>query len=115
MRHRGAEPFFADYLTTHGQTGTNTKQRNLRHLFTWLQKAYQHPHPYTDDLNRYRPAKKRPSTLAQQFITDLLEVTGNGHARGFADARDHAMIRVPTEGVRRTKSSSCRPAIWPPI
>ncbi|MGD0559361.1 MAG: hypothetical protein ABSA93_30865, partial [Streptosporangiaceae bacterium] len=26
--------FFADYLAAHGQTGTNTKQRNL---FTWLE------------------------------------------------------------------------------
>jgi len=37
--------FFADYLSSHGQTGT--KQRNLRHLFTWLEAAYGHPHPYT--------------------------------------------------------------------
>ena len=45
--------------------------------------------------------KKRPSTLAQEFIRDLLEVTGGGRARGFEDVRDHAMIRVLTEGVRR--------------
>jgi integrase/recombinase XerD len=30
-------------------------------------------------------------------------VTGNGRARGFEDARDHAMIRMLTEGVRRTE------------
>ena len=95
--------FFADYLAAHGQSGTNTKQRNLRHLFSWLQKAYGHPHPYTGDLNRYSPVKTRPSTLAQQFITDLLEVTGGGQARGFEDVRDHAIIRVLTEGVRRTE------------
>src|SRR5579862_676930 len=29
--------FFRDYHAAHGQGGTNTKQRNLRHLFTWLE------------------------------------------------------------------------------
>jgi site-specific recombinase XerD len=95
--------FFAAYYGAHGQGGTNTKQRNLRHLFSWLEREHDHPHPYTDDLQRYTPAKTRPSTLAGQFITDLLEVTGNGRARGFEDARDHAMIRMLTEGVRRTE------------
>jgi len=28
--------FFRSYLASHSQGGTNTKQRNLRHLFTWL-------------------------------------------------------------------------------
>ncbi len=31
--------FFADYLASHGQGGTNTRQRNLRHLFTWLEET----------------------------------------------------------------------------
>jgi site-specific recombinase XerD len=95
--------FFADYLSSHGQTGTNTKQRNLRHLFTWLEQRYGHPHPYTDALNRYAALKTRPSTLSVQFIADLLEITGNGRARNFADARDHALIRFLCEGVRRTE------------
>ena len=95
--------FFAAYFAAHGQGGTNTKQRNLRHLFSWREREHDHPHPYTDDLQRYTPAKTRPSTLAGQFITDLLEVTGNGRARGSEDARDHAMIRMLTEGVRRTE------------
>jgi integrase/recombinase XerD len=95
--------FFAAYFTAHGQGGTNTKQRNLRHLFSWLEREHDHPHPYTDDLQRYTPARTRPSTLAGQFITDLFEVTGDGRARGFEDARDHAMIRMLTEGVRRTE------------
>jgi site-specific recombinase XerD len=94
--------FFAAYHAAHGQGGTNTKQRNLRQLFTWLEREHDHPHPYTDELQRYSPAKNRPSTLAGSFITDLLEVTGGGKARRFADARDHAIIRVLTEGVRRT-------------
>jgi site-specific recombinase XerD len=93
--------FFTSWVTAHGQTGLNTRQRNLRHLFTWLEEAYGHPHPYTAALHRYAPLKKRPSTLAQEFIADLLEVTGGGRARGFEDARDHAMIRMLTEGVRR--------------
>jgi hypothetical protein len=103
--------FFADYQAAHSQTGTNTKQRNLRHLFTWLEKAYGHPHPYTGDLNRYSPVRTRPSTLAQQFIDDLLEVTGGGQARDFAPARDHAMIRMLTEGVtagQARDNSGCR-------
>ena len=93
--------FFTGWVTKHGQAGLNTRQRNLRHLFTWLEEADGHPHPYTSSLHRYAPTKKRPSTLAQEFIGDLLEVTGGGRARGFEDARDHAMIRVLTEGVRR--------------
>ena len=70
--------FFAAYHAAHGQGGTNTKQRNLRHLFSWLERDHDHPHPYTEDLQRYSPAKNRPSTLAGGFITDLLEVTGGG-------------------------------------
>jgi hypothetical protein len=93
--------FFTGWVTAHGQAGLNTRQRNLRHLFTWLEEAYGHPHPYTAALHRYAPLKKRPSTLAQEFIADLLEVTGGGRARGFEEARDHAMIRMLTEGVRR--------------
>jgi site-specific recombinase XerD len=100
--------FFADYMSRHGQTDTNTKQRNLRHLFTWLERRYAHPHPYTGQLNRYAALKTRPSTLSVQFIADLLEVTGNGRARTFADTRDHALIRFLCEGVRRTRSPSSR-------
>jgi integrase/recombinase XerD len=93
--------FFTGWVTKHGQAGLNTRQRNLRHLFTWLEDAYGHPHPYTAALHRYAPLKQRPSTLAQEFIGDLLKVTGGGRARGFEDVRDHAMIRMLTEGVRR--------------
>jgi hypothetical protein len=46
--------FFRGYLASHGQGGTNTKQRNLRHLFTWLAIEYGHPHPYTDGLGAVR-------------------------------------------------------------
>ena len=35
--------FFRDYNAAHTQGGTNTKQRNLRHLFTWLEAEYDHP------------------------------------------------------------------------
>ena len=86
-----------------GQGGTNTRQRNLRHLFTWLEETRGHPHPWTTALHRYAPAQKRPSTLAQEFIHDLLELTGSGRARRFEDVRDHAIIRVLTEGVPRTE------------
>jgi site-specific recombinase XerD len=39
--------------------------------------------------------------LAENFIRDLLQVTGGGRATSFVDLRDHAMIRMLTEGVRR--------------
>jgi len=93
--------FFTGWVIRHRQAGLNTRQCNLRHLFTWLEETYGHPHHYTSSLHRYAPLKKRPSTLAQEFIRDLLEVTGGGRARGFEDVRDHAMIRMLTEGVRR--------------
>lgn len=95
--------FFADYQAGHGQGGTNTRQRNLRHLFTWLEETCGHAHPWTAELQRYAPVKNRPSTLAQEFIADLLQTTGSGKARRFEDVRDHAIIRVLTEGVRRTE------------
>src|SRR3984885_3400693 len=76
-------------------------RRNLHHLFTWLALRYDHPDPWTDDMVRYGPVQSRPSTLDESFIRDLLEVTGGGKATSFVDARDHAMIRMLTEGVRR--------------
>ncbi len=35
--------FFAEYLKDHTQGGTNTLQRNLAHLFEWLEDACGHP------------------------------------------------------------------------
>ena len=93
--------FFAAYRNSHSQGGANTRQRNLHHLFTWLAFRYDHPDPWTGDMVRYGPVRSRPSTLAEGFIRDLLEVTGGGKATSFVDARDHAMIRMLTEGVRR--------------
>jgi integrase/recombinase XerD len=55
--------FFRAYYASHSQGGTNTKQRNLRHLFTWLEGTYGHPHPYTSALVRYAPVKGRPSMV----------------------------------------------------
>lgn len=68
-------------LATHRQGGNNTLQRNLQHLFTWLGAEYDHPIPTTP---RYSgtPVKTRRSTLGEQSIADLLEVTGGDHARG---------------------------------
>jgi site-specific recombinase XerD len=96
--------FFAEYHAEHNQGGTNNRQRNLHHLFKWLAKSYGHPDPWaSDELVRYGPVKSRPSTLAEDFIRDLLAVTGDGKARSFIDVRDHAIIRMLTEGVRRTE------------
>jgi hypothetical protein len=44
--------FFADYLRTHTQGGTNTLQRNLARGFAFLDEVYDHPSPYTARLNR---------------------------------------------------------------
>ena len=72
--------FFSAYRNSHSQGGTNTRQRNLHHLFTWLAFRYDHPDPWTDDMVRYGPVQSRPSTLDEGFIRDLLEVTGGGKA-----------------------------------
>jgi integrase/recombinase XerD len=96
--------FFADYRKAHTQGGTNTRQRNLHHLLHLAGKAYGHPDPWNGGLVRYGPGKNRPSTLAEEFIRDLLVVTGGGRATSFEDARDHAIICVLAEGVRRTDS-----------
>lgn len=103
--------FFRWYQRTHDRKqhesftgGTNTKQRNLRHLFTWLAEEYDQPHPWDDKrLQRYSvPQDAAPKTLSDEFINDVLKVTGGGspRVRDFERTRDHAMIRVLTEGVR---------------
>jgi integrase/recombinase XerD len=94
--------FLRGYFTEHGQGGTHSQQRNMRHLFTYLQREHGHPHPYTEQLHHYQERKgQRPATLSGDFIKDLLEVTGGGRARDFANARDHAIIRVvPLKGAR---------------
>ncbi|WP_251015178.1 site-specific integrase [Streptomyces sp. ISL-99] len=103
--------FFRWYQRTHDRKqhesftgGTNTKQRNLRHLFTWLAEEYDHPHPWDDKkFQRYSaPQDATPKTLSDDFIKDVLKVTegGSPRVRDFERTRDHAMIRVLTEGVR---------------
>ena len=94
--------FLRDYFRQRGQGGTHSQQRNMRHLFSYLAWEEGHPHPYTDALHRYSEQKqRRPATLSADFIKDLIGVTGNGRARDFEGARDHAMIRILTEGIRR--------------
>lgn len=94
--------FFASYRNAHTQNGTNTRQRNLHHIFKWLSVSYSHPDPWlSPELVRYGPETSRPATLGTEFIHDLLAITGDGKASSFMDIRDHAMIRMLTEGVRR--------------
>lgn len=107
--------FFRWYYTKHevpksqdgkgGYTGdTDTLQRNLRALFRYLEEEYDHPNPYSSGkLHRYAtPPLGKPKTLSEEFVHDVLKVTGNGSAkvRDFETVRDHAMIRVLTEGLR---------------
>lgn len=84
--------------------GVNTQQRNLRALFVYLAEEYDHPNPYADPkLHRYAaPQLGKPKTLSEEFINDCLAVTGNGSSkvRDFETVRDHAMLRVLTEGLR---------------
>ncbi|NNN32525.1 site-specific integrase [Streptomyces sp. S3(2020)] len=84
--------------------GTNTLQRNLRPLFKYLEEEYDHTSPYSSKkLHRYAtPPLGKPKTLSEEFVADVLKATGNGSSkvRDFETVRDHAMIRVLTEGLR---------------
>lgn len=94
------------------QGGTHTLQRNLRSFFKWLEAEYDHANPYDDPrLQRYaHPTDVRPTTLSEEFISDLLQVTGGGNprVRAFEKVRDHAIIRVLTEGLRAEELLSLR-------
>ncbi|MEV5868455.1 tyrosine-type recombinase/integrase [Streptomyces tendae] len=104
--------FFRDYHDSHNRGGTNAVQRNLRTFFSWLEDEFDVPNPYRDKrLQRYTaPTGGKPKTLSPEFVTDLLKVTGNGHprVREFEKVRDHAMIRVLTEGLRAEELLSLR-------
>ncbi|MGW0750267.1 tyrosine-type recombinase/integrase [Streptomyces sp. NPDC002587] len=83
--------------------GTNTTQRNLRALFLYLSEEYEHPDPYADPkLQRYAtPPMGKPKTLSADFISDCLKITAYGpDTRDFHTTRDHAILRVLTEGLR---------------
>jgi site-specific recombinase XerD len=97
--------YFRDYYLKHRPGGTHSLQRNLIQLFNYLEHERGSASPYRSDaLNRYAPVKGRPKTLADDFIDELLEVTGGGRARDFETARDHAIIRIlRSEGIRRSE------------
>ncbi|MFE7514394.1 tyrosine-type recombinase/integrase [Streptomyces sp. NPDC057540] len=84
--------------------GVSTTQRNLRALFVYLSEEYDHPNPYLDPkFHRYAaPQLGKPKTLSEEFINDCLAITGNGspRVRDFLTVRDHALLRVLTEGLR---------------
>lgn len=84
--------------------GTNTAQRNLRALFSYLAEEYDHPNPYGDPkLQKYAtPPLGKPKTLSVDFVTDMLKATGNGSpkVKDSQTVRDHAILRVLTEGLR---------------
>ncbi|UUU23313.1 tyrosine-type recombinase/integrase [Streptomyces sp. DSM 40750] len=107
--------FFRWYYQTHdvpksqdgkgGYTGgTNTVQRNLRALFSYLSEEYDTTDPYRDPkLQKYAtPPMGKPKTLSTDFVSDMLKATGNGSpkTKDFQMVRDHAIIRVLTEGLR---------------
>lgn len=85
--------------------GVSTPQGSLRALFHYLADEYGHPNPYLDPaLNRYAaPALGKPKTLSEEFIQDVLTLTAWGtepERRDFGTVRDHALLRVLTEGLR---------------
>ncbi|MCX5605889.1 site-specific integrase [Streptomyces phaeochromogenes] len=83
--------------------GVNTTQRNLRALFVYLSEEYDHPNPYDDPkFHRYAaPQLGKPKTLSEEFIQDTLDITAWGPGRkDFETTRDHALLRVLTEGLR---------------
>ncbi|MFJ8859753.1 tyrosine-type recombinase/integrase [Streptomyces sp. NPDC102451] len=104
--------FFRAYHDSHDRGGTNTVQRNLRPFFNWLEDEFDVANPYRDKrLQKYAaPVGATPKTLSSEFVIDLLKVTGNGHPRirEFEKVRDHAMIRVLTEGLRAEELLSLR-------
>lgn len=83
--------------------GVNTQQRNLRALFVYLSEEYEVPNPYDDPkLHKYAaPQLGKPKTLSEEFVTDVLTLTAWGpDRRDFETTRDHALLRVLTEGLR---------------
>jgi hypothetical protein len=68
--------FFAAYRDSHTQGGTNTRQRNLHHLFTWLVRRYDHPDPWTPDLVRYVAAMAADLDAAMRLAVDGLRRAG---------------------------------------
>ena len=60
--------FLRDYFRQHGQGGTHSQQRNMRHLFSYLSRELGHPHPYTDALHRYSEQKqRRPASFVRRL------------------------------------------------
>ncbi|WP_327656973.1 tyrosine-type recombinase/integrase [Streptomyces sp. NBC_00483] len=95
--------YFLWYLKTHsGPAATNTRQRNLHPLFLYLVEDYGHPDPYSGPFRWYSGESSTPKTLSPEFISAMLAVTGGGSAkiRDFQTVRDHAIVRVLTEGLR---------------
>ena len=96
--------YFRDYYLEHGQGGTHTLQRNLIQLFNYLEHERGLTNPYRG--NRYAPVKGRPKTLADNFVDELLEVTGGGRAR---DSRPPATTRSSGSCAAR---ASAAPSSW---
>lgn len=91
--------------------GTNTQSRNLRAMFNYLAEEYDHPNPFKDPRlhNWAAPELGKPKTLSREFISDCLKITSWGPSRrDFETVRDHALLRVLTEGLRAEEILSLR-------
>jgi hypothetical protein len=89
--------FFRDYFRRHGQGGTNAQQRNLRHLFNFLQREEGLPHPYTDDLHRYTEVKHQPTRRRADTWPSLShEAAGSMPPCSKPPALTTALTMIPT-------------------
>ena len=95
--------YFREYYLEHGQGGTHTQQRNLIQLFNYLERERGSATPYRGRAQPVRGGQRDGRRhCPAEFIDELLEVTGDGRARDFETARDHAIIRIlRSEGIRR--------------
>lgn len=90
--------FFRTYYEGHTQGGTNTLQRNLATFFHWIAEEFEVPDLYAGTaVNRYRAGHLKSPVLSDDLIGALLKVTSG---KGYAEVRDHAIIRLFLTGMR---------------
>jgi hypothetical protein len=106
--------FFRAYHSSHSQGGTNTKQRNLHHLFTWLESSYGHPHPYTSGLVRFAPVQGRLIVRLLPLIARLrhhVDVGVEDRACRVTGGLPPPMLtahQIPAKGMAASRASAAR-------
>jgi site-specific recombinase XerD len=96
--------FFADYLRGHTLNGTVSKQGTIRPFLKFLVEEFEIENLWDHKKrNRYHRRPDRAPVLAETIVDDMLVVTGG---RKFRDRRDHAILRILLNGLRRVEVSS---------